>query len=293
MGPWARVRRLKFKMQDPDFIRRNVLENVNNLDLNIRRAKRLWKAEDTTERDFAHAKDEFSKTKFTYLELSSKNQFILSIVENSGTVSAASELEESLAQSKAVLKKSKGRCKALKTELENLLVEVCRKDCDLQAEARSFASDDFSVDSAPSSSETDSILQDLKQKIEEKQALLDEQESKICELNKQKSEVELTVKGLESKLSSNAPLDHSRLIARRMLSWYQKANEVIQGICGVEEVGVKESEVNIPYFDFSCFVRGITFKFTGFDHLSSFRLLHTRQREPIFGIQNLCPALAV
>ena len=195
----------------------------------------------------ALAKDEFSKTKFTYLELLSKQQFILSIVDSSGAIPNSSELEDNLAQSKAVLKKSKGRCKTLKTELETLLAEVCRKENDLQTEAALFASSDSLTD-APESLENYSTIENLKLRIEQKQASLEQQEASISELNKQKTELELAVKGLESNLLSKTPFDRSRLISRRMLNWYTKANAVLRELCRVGSVDVKESEVCAIFF---------------------------------------------
>lgn len=224
-----------------------ILANVNNLDLNIRRARKLWKEDDYTDRDMVQAKDEFSKTKFTYLELLSKNHFILSIVDSTATIPDSLELEENLAQSKATLKKSKGRCKTLKTELENMLVEICKKEQDLQSDATVFANDEMIQDTPQQNLEDDSVLRELKDRIEEKKATLEEQESRISELNKQKTELELSVKGLDSKLESNAPTDHSRILARRMMNWYQKANTVLKQICGVQAVDIQESEVRITY----------------------------------------------
>ena len=221
----------------------SILAEVSNLDLNIRRAKRLWKADDFTERDLAEAKDEFSKTKFTYLELLSKNHFILSIVDGLGTAPDSSNLEDSLAQTKATLKKAKSRCKTLKTELENLLVEVCRKEDDLRSESTTFANEEKDRKFSQQLIENDSVVCDLKEKIEQKKALLAEQESRIFELTKQKTELELSVKGLDSKLDSKIPADRSRFLARRMANWYQKANTVLHQICGVQAVDVQESEV--------------------------------------------------
>jgi chromosome segregation ATPase len=237
------------KMERASSIRDDILANVNNLDLNIRRAKRLWKADDMTERDIAQAKDDFSKTKFTYLELLTKNQFILNIAENQGIVPDSSDLEENLAQFKATLKKSKGRCKTLKTELETMIQDVCRKEIELQADAAQFANESLQ-DSSHGCSEKNDVIQEFQKNIEAKKSKLDEQGQSIFELNRQKTELELSVKGLDSKLASINQPDHSRLIAHRMAIWFLKANSVLQEICGVESVHVGESEVHSNFRNF-------------------------------------------
>jgi hypothetical protein len=244
-----------------DKAREDILANVNNLDLNIRRAKRLWKADDLPERDIAQAKDDFSKTKFTYLELLTKNEFILNIAENQSTVPDSSDLEERLAQFKATLKKSKGRCKTLKAELETMIQDVCRKENELQADAAQFSNESVLQDSSRDCVTKSTLIQDLQKDIEAKKAKLDEQEQSIFELNKQKTELELSVKGLDSKLASNIQPDHSRLIAQRMAIWFQKANSVLQEICGVESIQVGESEVTRNYLFFLEIERCMTYRF--------------------------------
>ncbi len=229
-------------MDGASCIRDDILANVNHLDLNIRRAKRLWKADDMPERDIAQAKDDFSKTKFTYLELLTKNHFILNIAENQGVVPDSSDLEENLAQFKAILKKSKGRCKTLKAELEAMIDEVCRKEIEIQADAAQFSSESLQH-SSERCAEKHSVIKEYQKNIEAKKSKLDEQEQSISELNRQKTELELAVKGLDSKLAPNNQPDNSRLIAHRIAIWFVKANSVLQEICGVESVDVGESEV--------------------------------------------------
>ena len=219
------------------------MSRVDNLDLNIRRAKRLWKEEDNPDRDLAQAKDEFSKTKFTYLELLTKSEFVHNIIEQSTViVPDSSEAEESLAQAKASLKKSKGRCKALKTELEEMLVEVCRKEAELQSNALEFVSKP-NPENIAISEESEEIIQDLQSKIASKQTCLEAQEVTIRELNRQKTELELSVKGLDSKIENQAPPDHNAILARKMSAWYSKANVVLGELCGVESIDVKENQV--------------------------------------------------
>jgi chromosome segregation ATPase len=176
------------------------------------------------------------------LELLTKNHFILNIAENQGVVPDSSELEENLAHFKATLKKSKGRCKTLKAELETMIQDVCRKENELQADAAQFSNESLQH-SSESCAEKNKVIQEYQKNIEAKKSKLDEQGQAISELNRQKTELELEVKGLDSKLASNNQPDHTRLISHRMAIWFLKANSVLQEICGVESVHVGESEV--------------------------------------------------
>ena len=65
---------------------RGVLKEVQNAladggeELTVTRALGGWKAGGRIERDFAAAKEAFSKTKFVYLEMSTKHEFVTEIV---------------------------------------------------------------------------------------------------------------------------------------------------------------------------------------------------------------------
>jgi hypothetical protein len=67
-----------------------VLKEVQNAladggeELTVTRALGGWKAGGRIERDFAAAKEAFSKTKFVYLEMSTKHEFVTEIVNGGG-----------------------------------------------------------------------------------------------------------------------------------------------------------------------------------------------------------------
>ena len=69
---------------------RGVLKEVQNAladggeELTVTRALGGWKAGGRIERDFAAAKEAFSKTKFVYLEMSTKHEFVTEIVNGGG-----------------------------------------------------------------------------------------------------------------------------------------------------------------------------------------------------------------
>ena len=238
-----------------------VLKRVDNLDLNVVRAQKSGKGGISSGRDLEQAKDEFSRVKFTYLELLTKNEFIQSVIEASGAIPDSTESEENLAQAKATLKKAKGRCQALKSELEAMLVEICRKQELLTSDASIFASELSSEDTetiiVPSCS-----VEEFEAMISAKQEKLQEQELSIRELNRKKTELEHVIKGLEANIGLLVPPDHQSIQIRRMANWYEKANSVIGGLCGVERVDVNESAVRPSVRkgkDFAmCLVRHIT-----------------------------------
>ena len=125
---------------------RQVLKEVQNAladasgDLTVSRALSGWKGGGKVDRDFAATKEEFSKTKFVYLEMSTKHEFVSEIVNGGGCEDQkVDDAQNEVAERKSNLKKVKSHCKAVKEEIESVLAQTLLKREELQTEAARLA----------------------------------------------------------------------------------------------------------------------------------------------------------
>lgn len=121
---------------------RQVLKEVQNAladdkkDLTVSRALGGWKGGGKVDRDFAATKEEFSKTKFVYLEMSTKHEFVSEIVNGGGCEDQkVDDAQNEVAERKSNLKKVKSHCKAVKDEIESVLAKTLLKREELQTES--------------------------------------------------------------------------------------------------------------------------------------------------------------
>jgi chromosome segregation ATPase len=187
---------------------RQVLKQIQNADLSLPRAWKAFVPGGNVERDLAQAKEEFSKVKFTYQELSAKNDFIRNVVEGDAQEERdAQAAEERLAEGKVALKKTKERCKALRDEVEIQLAEACHKYELLQAETESFRA---FVESGSYSDEgqVTARLAGLEAQIQQQQHVIRTQEEAIRDLSQQRQELSMAVRGLDTEVSEMSENAH-------------------------------------------------------------------------------------
>lgn len=227
---------------------RQVLKQVQNVDLNLTRALKAFAPGGKVERDLGLAKEDFSKVKFTYQELSAKNDFIRSVVEGiDGALKDedAQQAEEKLAEGKVSLKKTKERCKALKDEVEAQLASACHKYQQLQQEAEDFGAfvqaGSYSDDATAATR-----LEELEAKIQQQHEVLKQQEESIRDLSQQKQELSIAVRGLDAEVSELSEKTHPSaedVEDRRAAAWFDNANSVLSSLVGVTNVDVSNTAV--------------------------------------------------
>jgi myosin heavy subunit len=231
---------------------RAVLKEVQNAladerkELTVSRALGGWKAGGRVERDFAAAKEEFSKTKFVYLEMSTKHEFVSEIVSGGSCedkkVDAA---QQELVERKSNLKKVKNHCKAVKEEMETALAQTLLKREELQAEVSRLSA---LLEGQNDAAATQADIDEMEGRIAQKNEVLKEQEDALRDLNNEKQELEVAVRGLEQEsaaLAETAVMRPDDVRNRRMGAWLESANAVISKFAGVESVEVRDEEVDV------------------------------------------------
>jgi uncharacterized protein YoxC len=231
---------------------RGVLKEVQNAladggeELTVTRALGGWKAGGRIERDFAAAKEAFSKTKFVYLEMSTKHEFVTEIVNGGGCEDQkVDDAQQELAERKSNLKKVKSRCKTVKEEMESVLAQTLRKREELQAEvARLGELLEEQADTAAAQADVD----EMEGRIAQKNEALKAQEEALRELNNEKQELEVAVRGLEQETTTLAETAAPRpddVRNRRMGAWLESANAVLSKLAGVAGVEVRQEEMDV------------------------------------------------
>ena len=231
---------------------RGVLKEVQNAladggeELTVTRALGGWKAGGRIERDFAAAKEAFSKTKFVYLEMSTKHEFVTEIVNGGGCEDQkVDDAQQELAERKGNLKKVKSRCKTVKEEMESVLAQTLRKREELQAEvARLGELLEEQADTAAAQADVD----EMEGRIAQKNEALKAQEEALRELNNEKQELEVAVRGLEQETTTLAETAAPRpddVRNRRMGAWLESANAVLSKLAGVAGVEVRQEEMDV------------------------------------------------
>ena len=230
---------------------RQALREVQNAlgeegkDLTIARALGGWKAGGRIERDFAATKEEFSKTKFVYLEMSTKHEFVSEIVNGGGCEEQkVDDAQQELAERKSNLKKVKNRCKAVKEEMESVLARTLLKREELQTEIARLAQLLEEDDTAAAQAD----IAEMEARIAQKNEVLKTQEEALRDLSTEKQELEVAVRGLEQEaatLSASSTPNPDDVRNRRMGAWLDSANAVISKLAGVAGVDVREEEVDV------------------------------------------------
>jgi chromosome segregation ATPase len=184
---------------------RQVLKEIQDADLNLTRAWKAFAPGGNVERDLVVAKDVFSKIKFTYQELSAKNDFIRSVVEGDASGDRDDAAEERLAEGKVALKKTKERCKALKEEVEMHLADACHKYELLQAESETFRA---FVESGNYSDEEQvaAKMAELEAEIQHQQDVIRKQEEAIRDLSQQRQDLSMAIRGLDKEVAELAEM---------------------------------------------------------------------------------------
>lgn len=229
---------------------RQVLKQVQNIDLNLGRALKAFAPGAKVERELELAKEDFSKIKFTYQELSAKNDFIRSVVEGIDAALKDEDVqmaEEKLAEGKVALKKTKERCKSLKEEVEKDLANVCHKYQQLQKETDEFG---VFVESGNYSDEAtaEARVQELEAQILKQQEILKRQEESIRDLSQKKQELSIAVRGLDTEvaeLNEKAHPSVEDVQDRRAAAWFENANAVLSSLVGVTNVNVGNTQARL------------------------------------------------
>jgi len=189
--------------------------------LTVSRALDGWKAGGKVERDFAATKEGFSKTKFVYLEMSTKHEFVSEIVN--GGVCEEQKVEDAqheLAECKSNLKKVKSHCKAVKEEIESALAKTLLKREELQTEVTRLSE---LIDEQGDSATVQADIGEMEGRISQKNEVLKAQEEALLDLNNEKQELEVAVRGLEQEeatLAETAVPRPDDVRNRRMGAWY-------------------------------------------------------------------------
>jgi hypothetical protein len=231
---------------------RQVLKEVQNTladdneQLTITRAQAGWKAGGRIERDFAATKEEFSKTKFVYLEMSTKHEFVGEIV-NGGSCDdqKVDDAQQELAERKTNLKKVKRHCEAVKEQMETVLTQTLLKREELKTEVARLAE---LLEEEGDSAAAQSDMAEIERQICEKNEVLKSQEEALRDLNNEKQELEVAVRGLEQEaatLSEATVTDPNDVRNRRMGAWLGSANAVLSRFAGFSGVEVREEGVEV------------------------------------------------
>ncbi|EKX44548.1 hypothetical protein GUITHDRAFT_139774 [Guillardia theta CCMP2712] len=222
---------------------------MENLNLNVMRAKETWQEDLQTEREYLATKEEFSKTKFVYLELATKSEFVKEILAGTEVdADTIDKAEENLAESKSSCKKIKNKCKAMKDEINQILVQTLQKQSELEANAAELEA----LKNGQRDEENQSLeeKEKLEAKITEKQSVLAQQEDDMRELGQKKQELEIRVRNLEQEAESlAADVKHSPVDIHnsRIASWYNSANSLLNSLSGVKQVSMQENAILIEF----------------------------------------------
>ena len=231
---------------------RRVLKEVQNAladgreELTVTRALGWWKAGGRIERDFAAAKEAFSKTKFVYLEMSTKHEFVTEIVNGGGCEDPkVDDAQQELAERKSNLKKVKSRCKTVREEMESVLAQTLRKREELQAEVARLTE---LLEEQGDTASAQADVEEMESRIAQKNEALKAQEEALRILNTEKLEIEVAVRGLEQETATLAETAVPRpddVRNRRMGAWLESANGVLSKLAGVAGVEVRQEEVDV------------------------------------------------
>lgn len=225
----------------------NALADDKSTSLTVSRALGGWKPGGRIERDFMATKEEFSKTKFVYLEMSTKHEFVSEIV-NGGACEdqKVGDAQQELAERKSNLKKVKSHGKAIKEEIENMLSQTLRKRDELQVEVTRLT--ELVAEQGTAATQAD--VAEMEGRIVQMQEVLKAQEEAVRSLNTEKQELEVAVRGLEQEsavLAESAEPRPEDLRNRRMGAWLESANAMISKLAGLSAVEVREEEVDVNF----------------------------------------------